>query len=602
MADYDNSVSALEEATYLEPEIDDYITFLNSSNSAQVKILRKERVRQNLELYTNALNTFLVYPDILADIMTPRKSKFSMFFAQRIVLRSMARHRQTSATFTRAFSKSFLAFYKEYLTCMIVPRSNGFVTAGTKSQAAQIAKEKVIQDLWVKFPLLKNEMQKRGVKSAYTEGTDYAEFRFTSGSIFDVVGGHPRGMRRHHGIFEEIIEQDPVVVNEEVIPLMNAQRTNCRGEVSPYEPHGQKIFITTAGYMQTFAYDKTIETLCYCVLDPDHYMILGGSYVVPLMHGRLEAQTMREIISSPSFDRGSLDREYKSRWSGAQSGAAFGASIISAMRKITRAEYQAVELSDEEFYVVTADMAKDGSADTAVIVYRITPAPYMFNYKIVNLFTINSTDYLVVANELKKTIALYDARMLVYDANGIGASLRDWINKPTQDTNTNIELPGYGIINPPSSAEKDIIKYPKYRTICYEIKSGGKEGEHIHKVFFSRVSNGSVRGLIKMHEALNKFSQNKNFLRAPEHVKRAKLQPYKYMDLMEEELKNLIIIDTSDNVSNTLRIDRRNKKIQKDFFSAAEYGVYAVSEQIEKAYYKKRQKKDYSWADAVLID
>lgn len=242
-----NFTSALEEATFLEPEIDAYITFLNSSNSAQVKILRKERVRQNLELYTNALNTFLVYPDILADIMTPKRSKFSMFFAQRIVLRSMARHRQTSATFTRAFSKSFLAFFKEYLTCMIVPRSNGFVTAGTKSQAAQIAKEKVIQDLWVKFPLLKNEMQKRGIKAAYTEGTDYAEFRFTSGSVFDVVGGHPRGMRRHHGIFEEIIEQDPVVVNEEVIPLMNAQRTNCHGEINPFEPHGQKIYITTAG-------------------------------------------------------------------------------------------------------------------------------------------------------------------------------------------------------------------------------------------------------------------------------------------------------------------------------------------------------------------
>ena len=598
----DDHITALEEATYLEPEIDEYISFLNSSNSAQVKILRKERVKQNLDLYTNALNTFLVYPDILADIMTPKNSKFSMFFAQRIVLRSMARHRQTFATFTRAFSKSFLAFYQQYTSSMIVPRSNGFVTAGTKSQAAQIAKEKVIQDLWVKFPLLKNEMQKRGIKAAYTEGTDYAEFRFTSGSVFDVVGGHPRGMRRHHGIFEEVIEQDPVVVNEEVIPLMNAQRTNCRGEINQYEPHGQKIYITTAGFQGTFAYDKNIETLCYCVLDPDHYMILGGSYIIPLMHGRLEAQTMREIISSPSFDRGSLDREYKSRWSGAQTGAAFGPSVIAAMRQIRRAEEHAMELEDGEFYVVTADMAKDGSADTAVIVLKISPGTHMFNYKIINLFVINSTDYEVVANELKKTINSYNASLFVYDANGIGAALRDWINKPTQDRDTGLELPGYGIINPPKSAEKDIIRYPKYRTICYEIKSGGKEGEHIHKIFFSRVSNGSVRGLIKMHEALNRFSQNKNFLRAPENVKRAKLQPYKYMDLMEEELKNLIIIDTSDNISNTLRVDRRNKKIQKDFFSAAEYGIYAVSTQIEQDYYKKRQKKNYSWADAVLIN
>lgn len=64
-------------------------------------------------------------------------------------------------------------------------------------------------------------------------------------------------------------------------------------------------------------------------------------------------------------------------------------------------------------------MAKDGSADTAVIVFRVTPKEYMFNFRGVNLFTINSTDYEVVANELKKIIALYDARLFVYDANGI---------------------------------------------------------------------------------------------------------------------------------------------------------------------------------------
>lgn len=589
------------DSNYIEPEIDEYITFLNSSNSKNVKVLRKDHVKEKLNLYTEALNTFLVYPDILSDIMTPRTSHFSMFFAQRIVLRCMARHRQTFATFTRAFSKSFLAFFDSYLHSMLVPRCNGFVTAGTKTQAAQIAREKVIKDLWVKFPLLKNEMQKRGKQEAYVEGTDYAEFRFTSGSIFDVIGGHPRGMRRNFGIFEEVIEQDPTVINEEIIPLMNAPRVDCRGQINPYEPQAQKIYITTSGFQGTFAYDKNIETLCYSVIDPDHYMVLGGSYIIPLMHGRLEEQTMREIISSPSFDHDSLEREYISRWSGAQSGAIFSPNTITTLRKIVRAEYKRAELKEDEFYVVSADMAKDGSADTAVIVFRVTPKEYMFNFRGVNLFTINSTDYEVVANELKKIIALYDARLFVYDANGIGAALRDWINKPTQDKDGFI-LPGYGIINPPEGSKRDIISYPKDKTICYEIKSGGKEGERIHKFFFSRISNGSVRFLIKTSEALLKFQENKNFLAASEIKKRQKLQPYKYMDLMELELKNLIIIDTSDNINSTMRVDRRDKKIQKDFFSAAEYGIFATNVYIEQDYYNKRRKKNRKWKDAIFIN
>ena len=73
------------------------------------------------------------------------------------------------------------------------------------------------------------------------------------------------------------------------------------------------------------------------------------------------------------------------------------------------------------------------------------------------------------------------------------------------------------------------------------------------------------------------------------------------LDLSREELKNLIIIDTSDNITNTMRVDRRNKKIQKDFFSAAEYGVYATNVYIEQNYYKKKKKKSKRLIDSVLI-
>ena len=51
------------------------------------------------------------------------------------------------------------------------------------------------------------------------------------------------------------------------------------------------------------------------------------------------------------------------------------------------------------------------------------------------------------------------------------------------------------------------------------------------------------------------------------------LMPFKVMDRMEEELKNLDIIDSSDKANNTMKIVRRSAKIQKDFFSMAEYAI-----------------------------
>ena len=57
------------------------------------------------------------------------------------------------------------------------------------------------------------------------------------------------------------------------------------------------------------------------------------------------------------------------------------------------------------------------------------------------------------------------------------------------------------------------------------------------------------------------------------------------------ELKNLDIVNTSDQLSNTLKIVRRNQQIQKDFFSMGEYLVWGVNQYIENEYYKKKRNK-----------
>ena len=74
------------------------------------------------------------------------------------------------------------------------------------------------------------------------------------------------------------------------------------------------------------------------------------------------------------------------------------------------------------------------------------------------------------------------------------------------------------------------------------------------------------------------------------------------MDRMELELKNLEVVDTSDNVNKAMRIRRRDNKIQKDFFSATEYAIYATNVQIELNHYSRNRRKTGSAKDFVLID
>ena len=589
-------LSGIEDDMYVDEEVLDYINFLNDDDREQNGFLTHKRVDEHFDEVCHMLNEFIVYPDLFIDLIIPHDSKFHLFFFQRILLRCMARNNQTYAVFSRGTSKSFLADLDRYLHCMFVPRHNTTIVAGTKTQAAQIAKQKIVDDLWVKFPLLSNEMQKRRVAGKlldpYVMGKDYVEFKFKNGSSLGL--GNVRGLRRESLILEEVIEQDPTVVNEVYLPLLNKPRANAQGLINPYEPQSQQIYVTTAGYQGTFAYDKCVETMCRSILEPDKYIVLHGSFRIPLSCHLTAPSMIEDAKSSPSFSKDSFEREYESVWSSAPKGAAFTANTISALRKIKKVELKGnIPAGSEDFYVMCADMAKDGSARTAVIIARVHPDEHFFKYKFVNLFTIDSTDYMVIANEFKKKILEYDIKLFIYDANGVGAGLRDWLNKETVDEQ-GFKLSGYGIINPPSSAEKDVIKYPKDLTICYEIKSGGEKGEQIHFFFFGRMSTGAIVFPVKFAHAITLFEQNKTFFKLSPAKQREQLLPYKMMDRMEEELKNLDIVNTSDQLTNRLKIVRRNEAIQKDFFSAGEYLVYGVNQFIEMDYYKKRKAKTNS--------
>jgi len=582
--------------TYIDPEIEEYFNFLDEDEHAAIGFLTKKRINENFEKVGNYLNELIVYPDIFTDIITPHKSHFHLFFFQRMIIRTMSRSNASYDTFSRGTSKSFLADLNRYFTCMEIPRHHTTITAGTNKQAAEIAKQKVVDDLWVKFPLLANEMQKRKIAGKlldpYTMGKDYVEFNFKNGSSLGL--GNVRGLRRQSLIFEEVIEQDEIKVNEVYIPLLNEPRKMSNGLINPNEPQSQQIYITTAGYQGTFAYQKLIEILCRSVIDPLHYTVLSGTYRIPLACGLTAQKQIEDVINAPSFSKSSFEREYESRWSDAPVGAAFSANIVSSLRQIKMVELKdkltATQKEEDCFYVICADMAKDGAAETAVGVAKVIPKEHYFTYKMVNLFTIPSTDYMVIANSFKKAVLTYSAKLLIYDANGVGAGIRDWLNKETTDEYGAL-LEGLGIINPPTSTEHDVIRYPKDKTICYEIKSGGKTGEQIHWFFFSRMSTGAITYPIKLNDALTLYSKNKSFTQMSLKKQQEFLMPFKVMDKMEQELKNLDIVNTSDQLSNTLRIVRRNEKIQKDFFSMAEYLVWAVNQQFELDYYKKKRSK-----------
>lgn len=105
---------------------------LSSSRSIVKEEVSEERLRKNLDSVRNLIAFYREYPDIFVDEVKGPDCVFKFRDTQRIFLRSIMRHRYVYCTFTRGFSKSFLAIMGLMLKAVLFPGSKVFVTTGGK--------------------------------------------------------------------------------------------------------------------------------------------------------------------------------------------------------------------------------------------------------------------------------------------------------------------------------------------------------------------------------------------------------------------------------------------------------------------------------------
>lgn len=186
-----------------------------------------------------------------------------------------------------------------------------FICAPHINQAAKVATEK-FKEIFDLFPLLKTEFR-------YTSpgeypgnyGKDYIKLIGKNGSLLDVVGAidTTRGNRRNAGLIDEVRDHDATEISEIVLPLLSVSRRTCIGNVNPNECHQQRIFATSAGTKQSYAYETLLETLEDAIIDPKNAFVFGCDYRVPMMHGLLDKKFIQELKMSPTYRDDSFARE-----------------------------------------------------------------------------------------------------------------------------------------------------------------------------------------------------------------------------------------------------------------------------------------------------
>ena len=564
---------------------------LNLSQKHEKIGLSEERIMAIVPEARKAISYWREYPDMYIDFMcgkwreNPPKETLTLYYYQRVFLRIAMRYKYVYAVFPRAYSKSFLSVLILMTRATLYAGAKLFVTSGGKEQASGILKEKV-QEICQLAPGFANEIDWGRGKTL--EGKDYCKYIFKNGSFIDNLAASEksRGKRRHGGLVEECVGVDGTILNEVVIPVMNISRRLPDGSKDDAEVlNKSQIFVTTAGWKNTFAYDKLIQMLVGMITQPEKFFIMGGTYRIPQAMGMLDKHFIRDLKLDGTFNEASFDREYESKWSGTIEDAFFRAEQFDRNRILLQPEYEYSGRSAKSaYYILAVDVGRKG-CDTVCCIFKVTPHTAGASLKtLVNIYTIHNEHFEEQAIALKKLFYKYKARRMIIDANGLGIGLVDYMVKSQIDPDTNDTYPDFGVENDPDG------EYKKFRTLnceydaMYLIKANAPINTEAHANAQSQLSSGKVKLLIDERVAKVKLLGTKRGQEMKPEERQDYLRPFTLTSILKEEMMNL----REENEGVNIILKQANKGIAKDKFSAFEYGLYYIK--LEEDSKRKRRK------------
>lgn len=562
-----------------------------STLQTKKKGISEERLKAQIPVFRQYIAYWREYPDMFVEFLCGGSNApadtLHLYFYQRVFLRVVMRHRQAYATFPRAYSKSFLSVLVLLLRCVLFPNSHLFVTTGGKEQAAGILKEKV-DELCKLIPGMRNEIDwSRGKTKS---GKDNIEIIFKNGSKLDIMAARQssRGKRATGGLMEECILIDQTLLNEVIIPTMNVDRRLPDGTRHKEETvNKSQIYVTTAGWKSSFAYEKLIELVIKMVIEPDEAFVLGGTWRVPVLEGLLQRTFVNDLKTSGTYNDASFAREYESEWSGDAENAYFSVERFDKYRVLLQPEYEYSGRSNKSaYYVIGVDVGRKGCTTEAVVI-KVTPQAQGTSLKsVVNIYTYDEEHFETQAINLKKLYYKYKARKLVIDGNGLGIGLLDYMVKGQVDPETGDFLPDFGVEN-----DEDKF-YKKYKTentetdAIYVIKANMPINTEAHSYVQTQLSSGKIKFLIDESQAKVKLLGTKIGQTMDPEKRNEYLKPFVETTILREQMLNLI----EDNEGVNIILKMANRGVGKDKFSAFEYALYYIKQE-EDSRKKKRGRK-----------
>lgn len=558
--------------------------------------ITKERIVKHLDDYRDIISYWRLYPDKFIDYLCSLNpdNTFHFFFYQRVFLRAIMRHRYVYATFVRAWSKSFMSVMGLMIKATLYPGAKLFTVAGGKEQSAGILSSKV-EEICKLIPAFAKEIEwdTRGTNAKTRQTKDTVVYQFKNGSTLENIAASEktRGRRFQAGLMEECVGIDQDVLNEIIVPTMNVSRM-INGQVDPNERlNKSQIYVTTAGYKNSFSYEKLLQIFCQSVAKPKDAIILGGSWRVPVVEGLLSKDFVRELKLDGTFNEASFDREYESKWTGDVESAFFDSQRFEKYRVLNMAEYEhSNKIGKNGYYVMGVDVGRFECTTEVVILKVSLLSRGTWIKQLVNIYTIEAENFIIQTIKLKKIYEKFKCKCVVVDGNGVGAGLVDLLVCDTIDPDTGDTMYGWGVVNDEDRKYKNMETENTIRDLLYIMKANQALNSEMYAYCKNQITNGRMRFLIDENVAKNKLLAQSQGQKMTALQRADYLMPYSQTSILRDQMMNLI----QENEGTNIILKQSNKKIKKDKFSALIYALYFCSlEEDKERKHKTRKIEDF---------
>ncbi|MDY0197629.1 MAG: hypothetical protein RBR68_07425, partial [Tenuifilaceae bacterium] len=354
--------------------------------------------------------------------------------------------------------------------------------------------------------------------------------------------------------------------------MMNVSRS-VNGNFYPEEVlNKSQLFITTAGYKNTFAYEKLMTIFVNQIINPREAFAMGGTWRIPVLEKLIDKNFVRQQKLDGTFNEASFEREYESIWSGDTDNAFFSSEKFDKHRILKQPEYEVSgRASKNAFYILGVDVGRKGDT-TEIMVFKVTPQAQGSALKnLVNLYTFEAEHFETQAINIKKLYFKYNARTAVIDGHGLGLGLVDYMVKDQMDEDGSL-LPNFGVENDDDfdNMYKQFKTADTIENAIYVVKATAPINTEAHTYVQTQISSGKVKFLIDENQAKIKLMSTAVGKEMTPDKRADYLRPFFLTSVLREQMLNL----AQENEGSNIILKQSNRGIKKDKFSAFEYGLY----------------------------